>query len=614
MEPGSIGRYEIVEEIGRGGMGVVYRAVDPTIHRTIALKTLRLESQSDRPEEVLQRFRHEAQLSGRLSHPNIITIFDAGDDGKIFYIAMEFIAGKTLHAILKEQRLSIDEILKVSRQMCSALDYAHQNGIVHRDIKPANVMGPNLDSLKIMDFGIAKSDLGLTMTGQVLGTPAYMSPEQVMGRQLDGRSDLFSFAVMLYQMVTGEMPFPGNTATSIIYKIANERPVAPSDLDVTVHPGLSAVITKALAKNPDERFQTGAELVKALENYKTQPVSAKQAVSADAPTVTILRQVEPTRVMPVSPAARGIVNKPAGSRAGWIIAALIAVVLAAGAYISVMRKNMSAGREVAVATPAQPATPTPTPKTASEVPATAPGEAKPAETEFGEVRFTSAPEGAQVSVDGKTEKSWVTPFTASKLTAGEHEVKFSKQDFVSQSHRVKAVPGTIEHLAVSLVQSGGTLDLNSDPPGAVIFIDGAAVAGQTTPAQIHVSAGPHELILRKPGFDEENTTVDLKDGETYPYSPTLDRMQGQMNAQQQERLRQALKEGKGIIAVVTDPPGATLQINGRTVQRTTPFRNAFPPGDYQLTISLDGYATVRKQITVQAGKPTRVQLRLVGQR
>src|SRR6185312_12573144 len=142
MEPSTIGRYEMVSELGRGGMGVVYSAVDPTIRRTVALKTLRLDSQSDKPEEILQRFRHEAQLAGRLNHPNVVTIFDAGDDGSIFFIAMEYIEGRTLQAILKEQRLTFDQILQVARQICSALDYAHDRGIVHRDIKPANVMGP----------------------------------------------------------------------------------------------------------------------------------------------------------------------------------------------------------------------------------------------------------------------------------------------------------------------------------------------------------------------------------------------------------------------------------------------------------------------------------------
>lgn len=589
-------------------MGVVYRAIDPTIRRTVALKTLRLDTQSDKPQEILQRFRHEAQLAGRLNHPNVVTIFDAGDDGPVFFIAMEYIEGRTLQAILKEQRLSFDQILQVSREICSALDYAHDRGIVHRDIKPANVMGPALDSLKIMDFGIAKSDMGLTMTGQVLGTPAYMSPEQVMGRPLDGRSDLFSFAVMLYQMVTGEMPFPGNTATSIIYRIANEHPVAPSDLDVTIHPGLSAVITKALSKNADARFQTGADLVKALENYKSQPVLPKAPVSPDAATVTMVLQSETTQPMPASPARPGIVAKPPAARSGWIIAGLIVVVLAAVAYIGITRRNTDSARALPAATPTQPATPPPQPATL--IPSGTVAETKPTAPEFGEVRFTSTPEGASVSIDGKTEHGWITPFTATNLTPGEHEIKFSKQDYVAQSHKVKSVPGTPGHLAASLIAAGGTLDLNSDPPGAVIFIDGGAVAGQVTPAQIHVSAGSHALILRKPGFEEENTTVDIKDGETYPYSPTLDRAEGQANAQQQERLKQAMKEGKGVIAVFTEPPGASLQINGRTVPRTTPFRAAFPPRDYQLTISLDGYATVQRQVTVQAGKPTRVQIKL----
>src|SRR5256714_3587627 len=265
-----VGRYEVISELGRGAMGVVYKALDPTIGRTVALKTMRVDVHGLETEDVLRRFKNEARASGVLSHPNIVTIYDAGEQDGMVYIAMEYIEGTTLHSMLAERRvLTADEVIQLSRQICKGLDYAHSHEIIHRDVKPANIMITANGTVKIMDFGIAKAGGGMTSTGQVLGTPNYMSPEQVKGKTLDGRSDLFSFGVILYEMITGEKPFVGQNVTTIIYKIVHENPIAPRDLDVTIHPGLSAVVTKSLAKLPEERYQNGAALVHDLENYKS---------------------------------------------------------------------------------------------------------------------------------------------------------------------------------------------------------------------------------------------------------------------------------------------------------------------------------------------------------
>src|SRR3954468_9225261 len=267
--PQKIGRYEIVGELGKGAMGLVYKALDPMIGRTVAMKTMRMDVHGMETDEMLKRFQNEARAAGVLNHANIVTIYDAGEQSGLFYIAMEFIEGVTLHSQIAQHRvLPVEQIIDVSRQVCAGLDVAHSHGVVHRDVKPANIMITPDKTVKIMDFGIAKAGGGLTSAGQVLGTPNYMSPEQVKGRTLDGRSDLFSFGVILYEMVTGEKPFTGQNVTTIIYKIVNENPIAPRELDSTIHPGLSAVISRALAKNPDERYQTGAQLFKDLENYK----------------------------------------------------------------------------------------------------------------------------------------------------------------------------------------------------------------------------------------------------------------------------------------------------------------------------------------------------------
>src|SRR6266567_3565453 len=305
----TVGRYEINGELGRGAMGVVYKATDPTIGRTVALKTMRLDVHGLDAKEMVRRFQNESRAAGVLNHPNIVTIYDAGEQDGIFYIAMEFIEGITLHELMAEKRvLPADEVIQLARQICCGLDYAHSNGIVHRDVKPANIMITPNGTVKIMDFGIAKSGGSVTNTGQILGTPNYMSPEQVKGRPLDGRADLFSMGVILYEMLTGEKPFAGQNVTTIIYKIVNEIPIAPRDLDVTVHPGLSAIVTKVLAKSPEDRYQTGAEMVRDLENYK---LAGPALQNATTPIGTGSLQHEKTVVLPVRVVAGSTVRMSA---------------------------------------------------------------------------------------------------------------------------------------------------------------------------------------------------------------------------------------------------------------------------------------------------------------
>jgi serine/threonine-protein kinase len=279
MPTETIGRYEVGNIIGRGAMAVVYRAVDPTIGRTVALKTMRFDVHGIERNEVLSRFRNEARAAGKLLHPNLVTIYDAGEQEGTFYIAMECVDGHTLQALLAEQRfLTLDRTIDVMSQICSGLDYAHAAGVVHRDIKPANIMITRSDVVKIMDFGIAKAGTQLTTGGAVLGTPNYISPEMVKGDAVDGRSDLFSAAVILHEMLLGERPFTAPNVSTIIYKIVNE-PLSP-DLETRVHPTMAAILRKALSKHPSDRFQRGADLVGALKDYQallTQPIPAPVA-------------------------------------------------------------------------------------------------------------------------------------------------------------------------------------------------------------------------------------------------------------------------------------------------------------------------------------------------
>ncbi len=265
------GRYDLREELGRGAMGVVFHGFDPVIGRDVAVKTLRLSEAGTglSRKELVGRFQTEARAAGLLTHPNIVVVFDAGEEDGLFYITMEFVEGRSLQSLIDaHQPFPVPRVLKLMEQVCSALDFAHQHNVVHRDIKPANLMLTSNDVIKITDFGTAKIlQFGTAQTAHVMGTPSYMSPEQVKGKPVDGRSDIFSLGVILYELMTGEKPFPGQNITTVIYKIINEEPIPPRSLDSSIHPGLSAVISKALAKEPTERYQSCHELMTALKNY-----------------------------------------------------------------------------------------------------------------------------------------------------------------------------------------------------------------------------------------------------------------------------------------------------------------------------------------------------------
>jgi serine/threonine protein kinase len=267
------GRYEILGELGRGAMGVVYRATDPVIGRTVAVKTIRLSEEGtglSRPE-LLSRFQTEARAAGLLTHPNIVVVYDAGEENGLYYITMELIEGKSLQALIDSgHSFPVPRVLRIMEQTCSALQFAHERNIIHRDIKPANLMLTADDTVKVTDFGTAKIlQFGtVQQTTHVMGTPSYMSPEQVKGRPVDGRSDIFSLGVLLYEILTGEKPFPGQSITTVIYKIVNEEPIPPRTLNPSLHQGLSDIVMRALAKEPEVRYQSCRELLEDLRNYR----------------------------------------------------------------------------------------------------------------------------------------------------------------------------------------------------------------------------------------------------------------------------------------------------------------------------------------------------------
>ena len=282
VEKPMLGRYEVEKELGKGAMGVVYQGKDPKIGRVVAIKTMALsqEFEADELKDVKERFFREAETAGRLTHPNIVTIYDAGEEHDLAYIAMEFLKGKDLTPYNKPDKLlPLGRAISIIARVADALAYAHKNNVVHRDIKPANIMyEPESDSVKVTDFGIARiTDSSKTKTGMVLGTPSYMSPEQLAGQKIEGRSDLFSLGVTLYQLSCGKLPFTGESMAQLMYKIANEQHADVRTHNAALPESLSAVVNKALAKDPDQRYQDGEQMAKALrqllEGLKQEPVA-----------------------------------------------------------------------------------------------------------------------------------------------------------------------------------------------------------------------------------------------------------------------------------------------------------------------------------------------------
>src|SRR6185503_15556317 len=267
MEQPQLGRYVIESEIGRGAMGVVYKATDSVLQRIVAVKTVNMALEREHADKYEARFYQEARAAGGLNHPNIVTVYDAGKAGDVVYMAMEYIQGVELRTLFTEVTpMGVAQALSIAAQVAEGLGYAHQAGVVHRDIKPANIMVVAEGPVKITDFGIARmrASADLTQTGVMLGSPKYMSPEQVIGKRADHRSDIFSLGVILYEMLTGAAPFSGENVTALMYQIVNFAPPAPSAVNRAVPEMLDFIVAKMLAKLLEERYQDARELARDL--------------------------------------------------------------------------------------------------------------------------------------------------------------------------------------------------------------------------------------------------------------------------------------------------------------------------------------------------------------
>jgi serine/threonine-protein kinase len=563
-----IGRYKIVGELGRGAMGVVYHAIDPNIGRPVAIKTIHFGGGRNAEEQnrLRERLFREARSAGILSHPGIVTIYDVEQQGELAYIAMEFVDGPTLDQVLSEAHpISPERMFSILGQTAVALDYAHQKGIVHRDIKPANIMIARDGTAKITDFGIAKITASdqLTMTGNIVGTPHYMSPEQVQGQPVDGRSDQFSLAVIAFEMLTGEKPYSGEHLTTVVYKIVAEEPAAPHRLNPTIGVAIESVIRKGLSKKPDLRYPTCQEFAAALEKacaatagWKTMP----RGGSLNEPTMA--DSAKPVVTLPPARRARRAEATTTGERGqqrkSGFLPFLLAILVAAGllALIGWQAKpwlsnqvNQVQATKTPVPPPVEAAPPATTPAPASTpAPTPAPVEEKPspmpppaatlAETANAEnppapqpeqkppaeksrarpapaivatqpVSIISSPAGATATLDGNPEKACKAPCSLD-ATPGRHSISITMPGYQIEHREVDVGSSPVETLPVILRPLGGTLLLASVPEGAAISVNGSRIP-QVTPAQISLSPGTYTIAIEKDG-KQASATVEIRNG------------------------------------------------------------------------------------------------------
>jgi eukaryotic-like serine/threonine-protein kinase len=673
------GRYEIIGELGRGAMGVVYRATDPVIGRTVAVKTLQLSEAGtglSKPE-LLARFQTEARAAGLLTHPNIVVVFDAGEQDGLFFITMELVEGKSLQGLLDSGQLfPVPRILRIMEQTCSALQFAHDRNIVHRDIKPANLMLTADDTLKVTDFGTAKIlQFGtVQQTTHVMGTPSYMSPEQVKGKVVDGRSDIFSLGVLLYEMVTGEKPFPGQNITTVIYKIINEEPVAPRQLDPSIHPGLNAVILKALAKDPSQRYQSCRDLFDDLRNYRSLPTvenpnatlplgvgSAQQAGATQYLESQLTQTSRSLNARAGSPSHTPVVRRtgvlpvqappPEPNKSSAVATALAAILLVAVIVFGAqkIRPVFQAARQAhqSAASGATPDSVQPSAAAASVAPDSVNQEKADSEATTLPV---SSPENSSPSADPRPVKTVsAPPATKSAPTAAANSLSASAAEYKGRLEQVAAE----KHLRLSIKGAASTLTLSGklrpseyndllkflrNSPAGVQVVDniqyddsiGAASAGNEAaghPAAVPGHAAVHIIanIVGATAYLGANSAAARQCETPCSFSglpPGDYNLQVMKPGFQPVQTALQLRSGDSIdqriqleplaqgLLVSSNPAGADVFINGDKQSGQTPATLALAPGKYNLVLRLSGYDAFSSQVEVRSDGQAKIDAEL----
>jgi len=517
----SLGRYEIISELGRGGMGIVMKGKDPKIDRLVALKIIKFEDiiDSGREKELIERFYIEARAAGKLTHPNIVTIYDVGEESGMSFIAMEFVEGRDLADILrKEKKVPFKRAANLIIQIAEGLAFAHERGIIHRDIKPGNILIQENDKVKITDFGLARlqSAGSVTQTGHAVGSPLYMSPEQVQSHPMDGRSDIFSLGVMFYELVTGVKPFEADSLTSIIFKIIQEDPLPPSKYDKRISPSAEAVISKMMVKDPEQRYRSCGDVAKDLKKISSFPDGFDGLTGSDAAMTIDFATSDKDAIDQAQPETKGSM---------WAIALLFIAVLAGGAWWymqGVQRQAAPPEPSIAVTTPvSKPAEPIKEPeeiKPDPPVPAE-PKAPEPVAVVKGFVTINS-PIESKVIIDGRP--AGETPLTSFELTPGKHTIEARADSYKLWKKEVKISSGKLVTLSADMAPADGALKISALPKGALVFINGAKAG--LAPVDTKLAAGDYKVMITKSGYRPFTKKIKIKSAKTAVISAKLDKL------------------------------------------------------------------------------------------
>jgi len=560
-------------------MGVVYHAIDPNIGRPVAIKTINLGAvlKPDEQERMRERLFREARSAGILSHPGIVTIYDVEQQGDLAYIAMEYVDGPTLDQLLSQpQALAPERMFGILAQTAVALDYAHGKGIVHRDVKPANIMIAANGTAKITDFGIAKITASeqFTMTGSIVGTPHYMSPEQVQGQPVDGGSDQFSLAVIAFEMLTGEKPYTGEHLTTVVYKIVAEEPPPPHRINSSLGSGIESVLRKGLAKKPDARYASCEEFTAALEKAcAANPGwrSLPRGGSLSAPTVSD-KVLAPPPALPPSRRPRraeltasGTTERTRKQRSGFL--PFLAAILMAAALLAIVATEVKPtwllkgrGSPEKAASPAespQPRTPAVAPATPTPVAVTPPVDTRP--SPMPPVADSAKP-----------------PAAAQKPPEPE----------VPETPPAKAAPRAETPPRRAAPSRGSTapqpIVVVSSPKGAIATLDEQLDTACTTPCTLEAAPGHHSLEITKSGYDVERRDIDV--GSSAVELPAV-----------------VLRSVHGTLMLSSDPPGAAVLVNGKRQEDVTPAQIQLPPGSYSITVEWKDGKQVTRTVQIKDG-------------
>jgi hypothetical protein len=658
-------RLELVKELDRGSIGVVHKAKNPQQGRVSALRQFEVPQWLDDINELLNRILAEARAASTLDHPNIARLYTCGYKGYTIFMTSEFVEGQSLKEILSTRQPEMAEVLSWSKQLLSALDYAHDKNVYHHFPNPANIKVLPDGTLKILDFGLLKDKHLLSQTpAKKLENEPYLSPEEVKNKPPDRGANLFSAATIIYQLYTSRNPFAGKHLGEVDRAIMDVTPHPLNTAHPRVPPAISTVVLKALSKNRTERFPTGREMFAALEEaVKAVPLApppAPKPVAAPKPaapepeslngagTVAKSAPLPPasrTQVLPPPPATARV---QVGTTNHWKLVGAVAtclVVVAALAYLFQRKpaENTIESSDIEAAKPA-PRMPAPTPaatpvatpdatspvsepvvevtqpepapaaRTISSVrrsrpvrvprAANAPAAGAPQE---GDLEIASFPADATIEIDRLAGQSWKTPQTLTGFPAGTYKVTVSKPGYASDMRTVQIAAGGHMAMDVRLTVVKGWLTVGGSPAGASVLIDGHDT-GKVTPVTLMLDPASHNVLLRKTGYLEAGSAVQLAAGQTVSYSPSLmvagrtDNIKimggGIMGGGIGKVFGAGGSQGKARIEIKTEPKGAQVVINGTPLQKTTPVEIQVEAGNYDITLQKDGYRDLHENAIV----------------